>query len=155
MVSREISRLFCVQWEPIFLRGSTMLDLHTLNPQQLAAVKHTEGALLVLAGAGSGKTRVITCRIGHLLLNKKAPPEQLLAVTFTNEAAREMDERLKELVGRRQCAGVILSTFHSLGVRILRQDIGLLGFRKNFSIYSSSDQVGLIRQVMREVTPDS
>ena len=132
-----------------------MLDLHTLNPQQLAAVKHTEGALLVLAGAGSGKTKVITCRIGHLLLNKKVPPEQILAVTFTNKAAREMDERLKELVGRRKCEGVILSTFHSLGVRILRQDIGLLGYRKNFSIYSSSDQVGLIRQAMREVSPDS
>lgn len=127
-----------------------MLKLDTLNSPQRAAVEHTEGPMLVLAGAGSGKTRVITFRIGHLLLNRKVLPEQILAVTFTNKAAREMDERLKELVGRKRCEGVLLSTFHSLGVRILRQDIGLLGYRKNFSIYSTSDQVGLIRQIMRE-----
>ncbi|KAF0220387.1 MAG: DNA helicase II / ATP-dependent DNA helicase [Geobacteraceae bacterium] len=131
-----------------------MLDLHTLNPQQLQAVKHTEGPLLVLAGAGSGKTRVITCRIGYLLLNRQVPPENILAVTFTNKAAREMKERMEELVGRERCKGVILSTFHSLGVRILRREIPLLGYRKNFSIYSTSDQAGLVRQVMREVNID-
>ncbi len=128
-----------------------MLDLHTMNPPQLAAVKHTDGPLLVLAGAGSGKTRVITYRIAYLLEKLQVPPTQILAVTFTNKAAREMQERMTELVGRERCKGVILSTFHSLGMRILRRDIERLGYKRNFSIYSTSDQVGLIRQLMREI----
>ncbi|WP_243373256.1 UvrD-helicase domain-containing protein [Geotalea sp. SG265] len=131
-----------------------MLDLSNLNPQQLAAVKHTEGALLVLAGAGSGKTGVITYRIAHLLLDKKVPPAGILAVTFTNKAAKEMRERVDGLVGRTACKGIIISTFHSLGVRILRRDIEQLGYKKNFSIYSTSDQIGLIKQIMREVNID-
>ena len=127
-----------------------MLDLHTMNPRQLEAVKHTEGPLLVLAGAGSGKTRVITYRIAHLLLHKKVPAENILAVTFTNKAAREMQERMTALVGAKCCKEAVLSTFHSLGVRILRQEIGLLGYKRNFAIYSTSDQLGLIRQALRE-----
>ena len=127
-----------------------MLDLHTMNPRQLEAVKQTEGPLLVLAGAGSGKTRVITYRIAYLLLHRQVPAENILAVTFTNKAAREMQERMTELVGAQRCKGAILSTFHSLGVRILRQDIGLLGYKRNFAIYATSDQLGLIRQVLRE-----
>ena len=127
-----------------------MLDLHSMNPRQLEAVKHTEGPLLVLAGAGSGKTRVITYRIANLLLNKRVPAENILAVTFTNKAAREMQERMADLVGKKRCEGVILSTFHSLGVRILRQEIGLLGYKRNFAIYSTSDQLGLVRQALRE-----
>ena len=131
-----------------------MLNLSTLNPQQLAAVKHTEGALLVLAGAGSGKTGVITYRIAHLLLNKKVPAMNILAVTFTNKAAKEMRERVDSLVGRQACKGIIISTFHSLGVRILRRNIELLGYKRNFSIYSTSDQIGLVKQIMREVNID-
>jgi superfamily I DNA/RNA helicase len=127
-----------------------MLDLHTMNPRQLEAVRHTEGPLLVLAGAGSGKTRVITYRTAHLLLNKNVAAENILAVTFTNKAAREMQERTAALVGKKRCEGVILSTFHSLGVRILRQEIGLLGYKRNFAIYAVSDQLGLIRQALRE-----
>ncbi len=127
-----------------------MLDLHTMNPRQLEAVMHTEGPLLVLAGAGSGKTRVITYRIAHLLLNKRVAPENILAVTFTNKAAREMQERTAGLVGKNRCEGVIISTFHSLGVRILRQEIRLLGYKRNFAIYTASDQLGLIRQALRE-----
>jgi superfamily I DNA/RNA helicase len=130
-----------------------MFDLKSLNPQQRTAATHTEGPLLVLAGAGSGKTKVITCRIAHLIENKEVPPENILAVTFTNKAAREMQERMKELVGSRG-KGMTISTFHSLGVKILRQDIRKLGYKKNFSIYSTSDQLGLIRQALRE-TNDS
>ncbi|WP_224958256.1 ATP-dependent helicase [Geomonas subterranea] len=132
-----------------------MLDLSRLNPEQLAAVKHTEGALLVLAGAGSGKTGVITYRIAHLILNKQVPPDRILAVTFTNKAAKEMKERVEHLVGRKDSKGIVLSTFHSLGVRVLKRDIERLGYKKNFSIYSTADQVGLVRQIVREVNTDS
>ncbi|MBJ6800725.1 ATP-dependent helicase [Geomonas propionica] len=132
-----------------------MLDLSRLNPEQLAAVKHTEGPLLVLAGAGSGKTGVITYRIAHLILHKGVPPDQILAVTFTNKAAKEMKERVEHLVGRKHCKGIVLSTFHSLGVRVLKRDIERLGYKKNFSIYSTADQVGLVRQIVREVNTDS
>ncbi|MBJ6749355.1 ATP-dependent helicase [Geomonas anaerohicana] len=132
-----------------------MLDLSRLNPEQLAAVKHTEGPLLVLAGAGSGKTGVITYRIAHLILDKRVPPDQILAVTFTNKAAKEMKERVEHLVGRKHCKGIVLSTFHSLGVRVLKRDIERLGYKKNFSIYSTADQVGLVRQIVREVNTDS
>ncbi len=131
-----------------------MLELHTLNPQQLAAVKQTEGALLVLAGAGSGKTRVITFRIAYLILVRKIAPENVLAVTFTNKAANEMKERVHGLVGKVPSEGVIVSTFHSLCVRILRREIEKIGYKRNFSIYSSSDQVGLIRQIIRELNLD-
>jgi superfamily I DNA/RNA helicase len=127
-----------------------MLDLHTMNPRQLEAVRSTEGPLLVLAGAGSGKTRVITYRIAHLLLQKNVAAENILAVTFTNKAAREMQERTAALVGKKRCENVILSTFHSLGVKILRQEIGLLGYKRNFAIYAASDQLGLVRQALRE-----
>jgi DNA helicase-2/ATP-dependent DNA helicase PcrA len=132
-----------------------MLDLSKLNPEQLAAVKHTEGPLLVLAGAGSGKTGVITYRIAHLILDKKVSPDSILAVTFTNKASKEMKERVEHLVGRKHCKGIVLSTFHSLGVRVLKRDIERLGYKKNFSIYSTADQVGLVRQIVREVNSDN
>jgi superfamily I DNA/RNA helicase len=132
-----------------------MLDLHTLNQPQLAAVKQTEGALLLLAGAGSGKTRVITYRIAHMIISLGIPPENILAVTFTNKAANEMKERVDGLVGKNRTGGVVVSTFHSLCVRILRQEIENLGYKRNFSIYSSSDQVGLIRQITRDINADS
>jgi DNA helicase-2/ATP-dependent DNA helicase PcrA len=132
-----------------------MLDLTRLNPEQLAAVKHTEGPLLVLAGAGSGKTGVITYRIAHMILNLQVPPDRILAVTFTNKAAKEMKERVEHLVGRKHCKGIVLSTFHSLGVRVLKRDIQCLGYKKNFSIYSTADQVGLVRQIVREVNTDN
>ncbi len=128
--------------------------ISSLNSEQRQAVRQTEGPLLVLAGAGSGKTRVITCRIAHLLLHKGVAPENILAVTFTNKAAREMGERLEELVGKERRDGVIVSTFHSLGVRILRAECRHIGYRPNFSIFDSSDQVGLIRQTMRELGAD-
>ena len=120
-----------------------------LNPPQQQAVNHTEGALLILAGAGSGKTQVVTTRIVHLLKDKRVPAENILAVTFTNKAAREMRERVAGMAGS-LADGIVVSTFHSLGVRILRRDIRALGFKPNFSIYSSSDQAGVLRQAMRE-----
>ncbi len=109
--------------------------------------------MLVLAGAGSGKTQVITSRIVNLLKRQKIPAEQILAVTFTNKAAKEMQERVKASAGK-LAEGMIISTFHSLGVRILRRDIKHLGYRQNFSIYGESDQSGVIRQAMGDLGLD-
>ena len=127
------------------------MDLNTLNTEQLAAVRHTEGPLLLLAGAGSGKTRVITFRIAYLLRQMGVATEQILALTFTNKAAREMKDRVRELVGRRESRDMAVSTFHSLGVRLLREDIEKLGYKKNFSIYGAADQARLVRDLMQSV----
>ena len=131
-----------------------MFDLNSLNPQQRKAVTHQKGSLLLLAGAGSGKTRVITCRIAHLL-HRGVPAEQILAVTFTNKAAREMRERVREMVGQTAAKGMVIATFHSLGVRILKSHIDRLGFKKNFSIYAAADQQRLIKDLLRELSPES
>lgn len=125
-----------------------------LNPEQYTAVHHTEGPLLVLAGAGSGKTQVITSRIAHLLSKLKIPADQILAVTFTNKAAKEMQERVKRVTGA-TAAGMLISTFHSLGVRILRRDIRRLGYKPNFTIYSDSDQTGVVRQALSDLNIDT
>jgi DNA helicase-2/ATP-dependent DNA helicase PcrA len=127
-----------------------MFDLNSLNPQQRAAVTHKQGPLLLLAGAGSGKTRVITCRIVYLL-EQGVPAEQVLAVTFTNKAAKEMRERVQDMVGAKTTQGMTIATFHSLGVRILKANIDRLGFKKNFSIYAAGDQQRLIRDLLREL----
>jgi len=127
-----------------------MFDLNSLNPQQRKAVTHKEGSLLLLAGAGSGKTRVITCRIAHLK-QQGVPAEQILAVTFTNKAAREMRDRVQEMVGRNAAKGMVIATFHSLCVRILKAHIDRLGFKKNFSIYATADQQRLVRDLLREI----
>ncbi len=131
-----------------------MFDLNSLNPQQREAVIHREGPLLLLAGAGSGKTRVITCRIAHLL-ESGVPAEQILAVTFTNKAAKEMSERVQEMVGKAACKGMVVATFHALCVRLLKNHIDRLGFKKNFSIYPASDQQRLIRDLLRELSAES
>ena len=127
------------------------MDLTTLNPQQLAAVRHGEGPLLLLAGAGSGKTRVITYRIAYLLRERGVAPGAIVAVTFTNKAAREMKERVTELVGRRSMRGMTIATFHSLCLRILKEDIGRLGYKQNFSIYAASDQLRLVKDLLQEL----
>ncbi|ABA90196.1 ATP-dependent DNA helicase Rep [Syntrophotalea carbinolica DSM 2380] len=127
------------------------MDLSALNEQQRAAVRHTEGPLLLLAGAGSGKTRVITSRIAFLLQDRGVPSQAILAVTFTNKAAREMRERVEGIVGRKQAKGMVISTFHALCVRILKEDIEQLGYKKNFSIYGGADQLRLIRDLLQEV----
>jgi len=128
---------------------SQSLDLFALNPPQRRAVLHNDGPMLVLAGAGSGKTRVIIYRIARLLLDG-VPPERILAVTFTNKAAKEMRERLGRLVG---AAGrkVTLSTFHALGLSILKEEHEAAGLSPNFAIYDTADQLSLTRELMRQV----
>ncbi|TWS93369.1 ATP-dependent helicase, partial [Reyranella sp. CPCC 100927] len=121
--------------------------LDGLNPTQREAVEHTEGPLLVLAGAGTGKTRVLTTRIAHILLTRRAWPGQILAVTFTNKAAREMLERVAAAIGQ-AADGLWLGTFHSIGVRILRRHAELVGLKSNFTILDTDDQVRLIKQLL-------
>ncbi len=125
------------------------LDLSPLNPEQLEAVTTTGKPLLLLAGAGSGKTRVITYRIAYLIQNKAVPPQWILALTFTNKAAGEMAERVKELLGA-QGKGVLVTTFHSLCVRILREYIPILGFEKDFVIFDTTAQLQCMKSVMEE-----
>ena len=129
------------------------LDLETLknelNPEQFRAVTTTDGAILIIAGAGSGKTRVITFRIAHML-DKGIPQSQILALTFTNKAAKEMETRIKELT-QRKLQNLTVSTFHAFGVQVLRADIEKLGWRENFSIYDETDRVALIKECGREL----
>ena len=120
----------------------------TLNEQQREAVLHTEGPLLILAGAGSGKTRVLTHRIAYLIEEKQVNPWNILAITFTNKAAGEMRERVDKLVGYGS-ESIWVSTFHSMCVRILRRHIDLLGYDTNFTIYDSDDQKTLMREVCK------
>ncbi len=121
--------------------------LFDLNEEQRRAVTTTEGPLLILAGAGTGKTRVITARVAYLI-HQGVPPEHILAVTFTNKAAAEMRERLAGMIDPARAKRVTMSTFHALCVRILRSGIDRLGYKKNFSIYDESDQLGLVRKII-------
>ncbi len=129
------------------------IDIDTLNGPQREAVVTTEGPLLVLAGAGSGKTRVLTYRIANILDRDLAAPWEILAITFTNKAAAEMRERLGQLVGGR-ARGMWVSTFHSMCVRILRADAERLGFTKNFTIYDTDDMKRLYKDIMAELDID-
>jgi DNA helicase-2/ATP-dependent DNA helicase PcrA len=126
-----------------------------LNRQQRIAVEHGPGPALVLAGAGSGKTRVIAYRIAYLIQNGATRPENILAVTFTNKAAKEMRERVKKLVGPARHAEPLISTFHSFCVRLLRREIHHLGYKRDFSIYDTDDQKRLMKQILEEINnPD-
>ena len=126
----------------------------TLNDKQKEAVFHTEGPLLILAGAGSGKTRVLTHRIAYLMEEKQVKPWNILAITFTNKAAGEMRERVDKLVG--EAAGSVwVSTFHSACVRILRRNIGWIGFDTNFAIYDAEDQKTLMKNVCKQLQVDT
>lgn len=129
------------------------IDLDTLNGPQREAVLCTEGPLLVLAGAGSGKTRVLTHRIAHLVEDLDVAPWQIMAITFTNKAAAEMRERLQSLIGG-GARGMWVSTFHSMCVRILRTDCERVGFAKGFTIYDDSDSKRLVEQIIDELNID-
>lgn len=125
-----------------------------LNDRQREAVKHTEGPLLLMAGAGSGKTRVLTHRIAYLLREKGVAPWNVLAITFTNKAAREMKDRVAQLVGP-IADDIWISTFHSMCVRILRRDIDRIGYSRNFTILDSTDQLSVIKQILKNNNIDS
>ncbi|WP_246064926.1 DNA helicase PcrA [Melghirimyces algeriensis] len=127
--------------------------LSGLNQDQKRAVESTQGPLLIVAGAGSGKTRVLTHRVAWLLSEKKVHPWNILAITFTNKAAREMKERIHRLVGS-EAEDIWISTFHSMCVRILRRDIDRIGFNRNFTILDSSDQLTVMKQILKEKNLD-
>ena len=124
-----------------------------LNPKQKEAVLHTEGPLLIMAGAGSGKTRVLTHRIAYLIEEKNVNPWNILAITFTNKAAREMKERVSGILGKGG-EDVWVSTFHSMCVRILRRDVDAIGYDRNFTILDSSDQLTLMKRILKELNID-
>jgi superfamily I DNA/RNA helicase len=134
-----------------------VLNLNSLNPQQRQAVETLNGPVLILAGAGTGKTRVITFRIAHLIARGVAPGN-ILAVTFTNKAAREMQERVAKLIPRQTAQAndksnrPTICTFHSLCVRILRQHIDRLGYKRNFVIYNESEQLGAVKKILAQIS---
>src|SRR5579872_7586068 len=134
--------------EVVFDRIPMALNLDVLNPEQRAAVLAPDGPILILAGAGSGKTRAITYRIAHLLGERNADPREVLAVTFTNKAAAEMRERVAALI--EGSAPPWVSTFHSACARILRAEARAVGFEQNFSILDEGDSLGLLRDVIEE-----
>jgi len=124
--------------------------VHRLNPAQLTAVRHVHGPLLVIAGAGSGKTRVITAKIAHLIRECGLPPRRIHAVTFTNKAAREMRERTREELRGGDARGLSVSTFHTLGLTILREEHARVGLRPRFSILDANDSAALLAEVLRK-----
>jgi DNA helicase-2/ATP-dependent DNA helicase PcrA len=149
----------CLCGEPNRVLSTLSSYLSKLNPQQREAVETTEGPVLILAGAGSGKTRVITYRIAHLIDGLGVQPDSILAVTFTNKAASEMASRVDSLVGSRSVTKPQISTFHSFCVRTLRRDIESLqiggkGYRKDFVIYDESDQQNVVKAAMKRLGVD-
>ncbi|HEY0900545.1 MAG TPA: ATP-dependent helicase, partial [Micavibrio sp.] len=135
---------------PSYSSGAVSPYLEGLNDPQRAAVMTMDGAVLVLAGAGTGKTRVLTTRLAHILQTGKAFPSQILAVTFTNKAAHEMRERVSRLMGGQPVEGWWLGTFHALAARMLRRHAELVGLSSNFTIIDPDDQVRLLKQLMEQ-----
>ncbi len=140
-------------------RQPPRLDLNKLNAEQRRAVLHTEGPLLILAGAGSGKTNTMTHRIAYLIAEKKVPATRILGLSFTNKASTELKDRVKSLVkkvaGASATKGLTVSTFHSLCVRILREHAPLIGFTPSFSILDPSDQEGIVKEILKFINIDS
>ena len=130
------------------------MNLDTLNEQQKKAVTTTEGPLLVLAGAGSGKTKVLTTRIAYLIKEKGIDPDSILAITFTNKAAKEMKDRVVNILGP-SAYGIQISTFHSFGLSIIREHYEKLGYKRNFTILDSDDSLTMIKKIMRELNLDT
>jgi len=129
--------------------------LAPLNPRQREAVEHTEGPLLILAGPGSGKTRVIAHRVAYLITEHRVHPRRILAVTFTNKAAREMRDRVFALVGRERAQDITLGTFHAVCARTLRIDGEQIGVPRTFAIYDDADQIAAVKQAMKDLALDS
>src|SRR5665648_213492 len=127
--------------------------LKGLNDRQRQAVLHTEGPLLIMAGAGSGKTKVVTHKIAHLIADKGVSPGEVLAITFTNKAANEMKTRVAKLIDVNVDA-MWMGTFHSVCVRMLRRDIDKIGYEKGFSIYDRADQKTLVKEIIKELRLD-
>ena len=127
--------------------------LETLNDRQLEAVTTTEGPLLVLAGAGSGKTKVLTTRIAYLIKEKDINPANILAITFTNKAAKEMKSRVYQLLGSK-ASNIQISTFHSFGLLLIKENYEKLGFKSNFTILDSDDSLTVIKKIMKELSLD-
>ena len=130
-----------------------MIDLTNLNDKQKEAVLTTDGPLLVLAGAGSGKTKVLTTRIAYLIEEKNISPYNILAITFTNKAAKEMQERLFKLIGE-VARNLQVSTFHSFGLKLLRENYAVLGYDKNFCIMDSDDSLTVIKRILKDLNYD-
>jgi ATP-dependent DNA helicase UvrD/PcrA len=126
--------------------------LNDLNPEQRLAVETLDGPVLVLAGAGTGKTRVLTTRIAHILATGRARPSEILAVTFTNKAAREMKLRVGTMVGQIVEGMPWLGTFHSIGVKIIRRHAELVGLKPDFTILDVDDQIRLLKQLLKAST---
>ena len=125
-----------------------------LNPQQQQAIHYLGGPLFVLAGAGSGKTRVITQKIAWLIQNGIHSAEQIAAITFTNKAAREMKERVGQTLGRKEARGLMISTFHTLGLDIIKREYAALGMKSNFSLFDDTDQVALLKELTEGLIED-
>src|ERR1700710_204304 len=130
--------------------------LNNMNPQQQEGIKSVDGPVLLLAGAGSGKTRVITHRIAYLIQERGVPADSILAVTFTNKAAKEMAERVDKILGHTSLAKPMLATFHSFCVRVLRRDIEAMrvngvGLSRSFAIYDESDQQAIVKQALKRL----
>src|SRR5918911_3110903 len=130
-----------------------MQFLNALNPEQREAVLHIRGPLLILAGAGSGKTRVITSRIAYLVGDGHSAPHEVLAVTFTNKAAEEMRARVEALLGS-DCSRMWVSTFHALCARLLRREGPAIGLSRDFVIYDSADQLTVVKQGLKALHID-
>src|SRR3990167_10809258 len=131
---------------------------HDLNDKQLEAVKIIDGPVLVISGPGSGKTKCLTHRIAHLIANG-IKPENILALTFTNKASQEMKERVSRLLGLKPGTSSLqqplIGTFHSTGLRILKREIHHIGYKNNFTIFDSDDQISLVKRVMAELELDT
>ena len=131
-----------------------MMELYGLNDRQIEAIKALDGPMLVLAGAGSGKTKVLTTKVAYLLEERDVSPKNILAITFTNKAAREMKDRIFSLIGR-EAFLIQISTFHSFGLKILKENYDLLGYESNFTILDASDSETVIKKIMKDYDIDS
>ena len=129
------------------------MDLNALNPEQRRAAETLDGPVLILAGAGSGKTRALTYRVANLI-DHGIPAWSILALTFTNKAAKEMKERVEHLIGHEKAEEAWISTFHSTCARILRRDIEKIGYNRSFTIYDDDDQQRLIKDILKQLNID-